>query len=520
LIVSAFARVPDVRNTLTPQLRLDAAPSVLLLIDLGNGKNRLGGSVLAQVSNQYGHEVPDVDQAEQLRAAFDAIVELKNAGLVWAYHDRSDGGLFTTLAEMAFASRCGLSINIDMLTIDPHAADWGDYKIRPEQVAVQRAELTFKALFSEELGIVIQIADDQKSAVMDILRKHGLGAISHFIGKPNARDVIEIYRDAKCVYTEQRSALESVWDETSWRIARLRDNPACADEEHNRLQSPDLGVQLKLTYDPQENVAAPMIATGVKPRIAILREQGVNGQIEMAAAFTKAGFEAVDVHMSDLLSGRHHLATFKALAACGGFSYGDVLGAGEGWAKTVRYNAALFDMFNTFFQRSDIFGLGVCNGCQMMATLADLIPGAEHWPRLVRNRSEQYEARLVQVQLPKSPSLLFDGMAGSIAPVIVAHGEGRAEFVRQGNQAALFENGLVVMQYVDDQGKVANNYPHNPNGSPLGQAGFTTPDGRFTIMMPHPERMFRSVQMSYKPSGLGEDSPWMRMFRNARKWLG
>ena len=407
-----------------------------------------------------------------------------------------------------------------MLTIDPYAADWGDFKIRPEQVAVQRNELTLKALFSEELGFVIQVPADRKSDAMDILRAHKLGVISNIIGKPNDRDVIELYRDAKAIYSSDRSDLEALWDETSWRIARLRDNPECADEERVRPGLADTGLTVQLSYDPQEDIAAPMIATGAKPRMAILREQGVNGQLEMAGAFTLAGFEAVDVHMSDLLSGKHDLSQFAGLAACGGFSYGDVLGAGEGWAKTVRYNPKLADMFNAFFHRADTFALGVCNGCQMMATLSDLIPGAEHWPRLVRNRSEQYEARLVQVTVQKSPSILLQGMEGSTMPVIVAHGEGRADFTRQGNQSALFEKGLVALQYVDYSGEVACAYPYNPNGSPDGLAGFTTADGRFTIMMPHPERMFRTVQMSWHPEGMGEFSPWMRLFRNARRHLG
>ncbi|MFN7836267.1 MAG: phosphoribosylformylglycinamidine synthase [Burkholderiaceae bacterium] len=517
LIATAFARVRDVRGTLTPELQLDRGDSLLLLIDLGQGKNRLGASVLAQVTDQLGTVVPDLDDAALFRAFFEALKTLRTQGLLLAYHDRSDGGLFATVAEMAFAARTGLSLNLDMLTIDPHSADWGDFKIRPEQVAVQRHELTLKALFAEELGVVVQIAAAQLTPVMDVLRAHGLGAISDVIGKPNERDVLEFYRDAQCVYQAPRVDLQTRWEATSWRVARLRDNPLCVDQELAALQDADAGLRMVLSFDPEVNVAAPMIGVGARPRVAILREQGVNGHVEMAAAFTLAGFEARDVHMSDLLAGRYSLRNFHGLAACGGFSYGDVLGAGEGWAKTIRFNAQLAEMFGAFFQRPDSFALGVCNGCQMLATLAGLIPGAQHWPRLVRNLSEQYEARLVQVAIPASPSLFFQDMAGSTLPVIVAHGEGRADFTRQGDERGLHSAGLMVAQYVDGRGAPADAYPANPNGSPQGLAGFTTADGRFTAMMPHPERMFRSVQMSWRPATLGEYSPWMRMFFNARR---
>lgn len=520
LIVSAFARVSDVRGTFTPQLRTDKGDTALILVDLGHGKNRLGASVLAQVVQQIGHEVPDIEDPERLKAAFTALKQLRAQDLVLAYHDRSDGGLLATLCEMSFAGHCGISISLDILTIDPYSADWGDFKIRPEQVSVQRNELTLKALFSEEAGFVIQVPQARRTEAMDILRANGLGVCSNIIGKPNDRDVIEFYRDAKSIFSKPRKALQAIWDETSMRIAKLRDNPACADEEHAYVQRDDTALVQSLTYDASADVAAPFIAKGVRPRIAVLREQGVNGQLEMAAAFTRAGFEAVDVHMSDLLSGRRSLADFKGFAAAGGFSYGDVLGAGEGWAKTIRYNARLADMFAAFFARGDSFALGVCNGCQMMATLSDLIPGASSWPRLMRNRSEQYEARLVQVRVEQSPSLFLSGMAGSLMPIVVAHGEGRADFARQGNQAALVSNGLVSLRYVQANGETAVQYPANPNGSPDGLAGFTTPDGRFTIMMPHPERVFRSVQMSWHPDDASEDSPWMRMFRNARVWLG
>lgn len=519
LIVSAFAKVDDVRGTLTPALDT-SEDSVLILVDLARGQTRLGASVLAQVTNQLGQDTPDVNFPEDLKAFVGAMQTLRAQGLVKAYHDRSDGGLLAALAEMSFASRCGLSINLDMLTIDPHAADWGDFKIRPEQVGVQRNEITLKALFNEELGVVLQVPAARKSEAMEVLRNAGLSKYSNVIGKPNDRDVVEFYRDAKCIYSAQRSQLQAVWDDTSYQIARRRDNPACADSEHAVQAELPNALVYKPAFNPQENIAAPFIASGAKPRVAVLREQGVNGQLEMAGAFTQAGFEAMDVHMSDLLSGKRTLAEFQGLAACGGFSYGDVLGAGEGWAKTIRYNSRVSDQFAEFFQRGDVFGLGVCNGCQMMATLSDLIPGAQHWPKLMRNESEQYEARLVNVRINKSPSLLLQGMEGSVVPVVVAHGEGRADFSRQGNHGQLSASGLVAVQYVGSNGEPTQQYPYNPNGSPEALAGFTTPDGRFTIMMPHPERVFRSVQMSWAPKGEGEFSPWMRLFWNARKVLG
>ncbi|HEX4916574.1 MAG TPA: phosphoribosylformylglycinamidine synthase, partial [Limnobacter sp.] len=519
LIVSAFAKVDDVRGTLTPVLDT-TEDSVLVLVDLARGKMRMGASVLAQVTNQLGEDTPDVESAEDIKAFAKAMVELRSKGLVKAYHDRSDGGLMAALAEMSFASRSGLSINLDIITIDPHAADWGDFKIRPEQVAVQRNELTLKALFNEELGVVLQVPAARKSEAMDVLRAVGLSKHSNIIGKPNDRDVIELYRDAKCVYSESRSVLQGQWDEVSFHIAKRRDNPACAQSEHAVQAELPSALVWQPAFDTQNNIAAPYIASGQRPRVAVLREQGVNGQLEMAAAFTQAGFEAVDVHMSDLLTGKRTLTEFQGLAACGGFSYGDVLGAGEGWAKTIRYNSVLADQFAAFFARTDVFGLGVCNGCQMMATLSDLIPGAQHWPKLMRNESEQYEARLVNVRVNKTPSILLQGMEGSVVPVVVAHGEGRADFSRQGNHAQLSANGLVAVQYVTANGEPTQQYPFNPNGSPEALAGFTTPDGRFTIMMPHPERVFRTVQMSWAPKGEGEYSPWMRLFWNARKALG
>ncbi|HEY1058496.1 MAG TPA: phosphoribosylformylglycinamidine synthase [Limnobacter sp.] len=519
LIVSAFAKVDDVRGTLTPALDL-SEDSVLVLVDLARGKMRMGASVLAQVTNQLGDDTPDVESADDIKAFAKAMTELRAKGLVKAYHDRSDGGLMAALAEMSFASRTGLSINLDIITIDPYAADWGDFKIRPEQVAVQRNELTLKALFNEELGVVLQVPAARKSEAMDVLRSVGLSKHSNIIGKPNDRDVIELYRDAKCVYSETRAVLQGQWDEVSFHIAKRRDNPACAHSEHAVQAELPNALVWQPAFDTQDNVAAPFISAGKKPRVAVLREQGVNGQLEMAAAFTQAGFDAVDVHMSDLLTGKRTLSEFQGLAACGGFSYGDVLGAGEGWAKTIRYNSVLADQFAAFFERTDVFGLGVCNGCQMMATLSDLIPGAQHWPKLMRNESEQYEARLVNVRVNKTPSILLQGMEGSVVPVVVAHGEGRADFSRQGNHAQLTANGLVAVQYVGSNGEPTQQYPFNPNGSPEALAGFTTPDGRFTIMMPHPERVFRTVQMSWAPKGEGEFSPWMRLFWNARKALG
>lgn len=523
LIVTAFAPVGDVRLTLTPQLRTDAGDTTLILIDLGQGRHRLGGSVLAQAFNQTGNAVPDIDDAAMLVSFFKVIRELADKGHILAYHDRSDGGLLATVAEMAFAGRVGVSINIDMLTIDPHAADWGDYKIRPEQVAVQRDELSLKALFAEEAGAVIQVPLAQRDVVMQTLREAGLSVHSHVIGSLNKSDEIQVYRDGKCIYAKPRVELAQYWSEVSRRIMALRDNPACAQAEFDVwANAEDPGFSPVVNFDPQEDVAAPFIATGKRPRVAILREQGCNSQVEMAWAFDKAGFEAVDVHMTDLLSGRVTLDSMQGLVAVGGFSYGDVLGAGEGWARTIRFNPRLSDQFSTYFQRADTFALGVCNGCQMMATLADMIPGASHWPRFTRNLSEKYEARLSMVEIADSPSLFLAGMAGTRVPIAVAHGEGFADFQLQGDQSRVTS----ALHYVDNQGKRTEVYPYNPNGSPDGLAGVTTADGRFTVMMPHPERVTRNVMMSWHPerwgdrdSG-GDASPWLRMFRNARVWLG
>jgi phosphoribosylformylglycinamidine synthase len=519
LIVSAAAPVADVRRSLTPQLVTTAGETALILIDLSGGKQRLGGSILAQVTQQIGNDAPDVGEPEQLAAAVRAVRSLAADGKVLAYHDRSDGGLFAAVCEMAFAGHCGVTVNIDVLAMDPLAADWGDFKIRTDQVAVRRHEFMLRALFNEELGMLLQVRADEKSNVMNALRAAGLGAISHIVGKPNTRDVVEVWCDAKSVFAQPRAELQKTWSEVSWRIARLRDNPECADAEYERAGSSgddDRGLSVALTFDPNEDIAAPYIASGARPRVAILREQGVNSQYEMASAFDRAGFDAVDVHMTDLLAGRARLADFKGFAACGGFSYGDVLGGGGGWAKTILYHPELAEQFAAFFARSDSFALGVCNGCQMMSQLRALIPGAAHWPRFERNASEQFEARLVMVEVVESPSLFLAGMAGSRMPIANAHGEGRAVF--DSDEAR--HKALVALHYVDSHGNATERYPDNPNGSPQGITGLTTPDGRFTIVMPHPERVRRTVQMSWQPPGLGEDSPWMRMFRNARKWLG
>ena len=425
LIASAAAPVEDVRRSMTPQLVADSQ-TVLVLIDLGAGRNRMGGSILAQVTQQIGNECPDLDQPDKLAALIRVLRDLQRKGLVLAYHDRSDGGLFATLAEMAFAGHVGISVNLDVLAVDPVAADWGDFKIRADQVSVRRHELVIKALFSEELGAVLQVRDSEKGVVMEALRAAGLGAVSQIIGRPNSTDVIEFWCDAKPVFSRTRSVLQAAWAETSWRIARLRDNPECADQEYARaVDVTDSGLSMQLTFDPAHNVAAPFISTGNRPRVAILREQGVNSQTEMAYAFDRAGFASVDVHMTDLIEGRQRLTDFKGVIACGGFSYGDVLGAGGGWAQTILHRPALAEQFVQFFGHPDTFALGVCNGCQMMSRLKALIPGAQHWPRFERNASEQYEGRLVQVRIADSPSLFFAGMAGSVVPIANAHGEGR-----------------------------------------------------------------------------------------------
>ena len=518
LIISAFAPVEDVRRQLTPQLQ-PGTDTVLISIDLGRGKNRLGGSILAQVTQQIGDTVPDVDDAEDLKRFFNAIQSLNAAGKLLAYHDRSDGGLWATVCEMAFAGHVGVSLNVDMLILDPnHESDYGDAKDWAKQTSGRREDRTIRALFAEELGGVIQVPLAERDAVLAVLREHGLFGCSEVIGKPNERDAIEIYRDAKKIYDAPRHELQRAWSEVSWRIARLRDNPACADAEYDALLDPaDPGISPVLTFDPAQDVSAPFINKGARPRVAILREQGVNSHLETAYAFDRSGFDTHDVHMSDLLEGRVTLADFAGAVACGGFSYGDVLGAGEGWAKTIRFNPRLADMFEAFFGRTDTFALGICNGCQMMSSLASMIPGADAWPKFTRNKSEQFEARFASVEIQSSPSIFFAGMEGSRIPVAIAHGEGFADFSQQGDSA----NALVAMRFVDNQGAATERYPLNPNGSPEGITSVTTPDGRFTVLMPHMERVHRNVQMSWTPADWTADaSPWLRVFQNARRWVG
>jgi len=518
LVASAAGVVDDVRRSLTPQLRCDAGATELLLIDLSAGRQRLGGSILAQVSGQIGNEAPDVDDPAALAATLQALRTLAGAGLALAYHDRSDGGLWAAACEMAFAGRCGLSLNIDVLALDPLSADTGDFKIRPEQGAIRRHDMAVRALFNEEPGCLIQIRKADRSAVMRILRDAGLGALSHVLGPvlAGAAPRVQVVHEARTLLEQPLDTLLAAWNEVSWAIARLRDNPDCADAEYGRAPGAAMPqLSLSVPFDAGEDVAAPWVASGVRPRIAILREQGVNSQYEMASAFDRAGFTAVDVHMTDLIEGRIALASFQGLAAGGGFSYGDVLGGGGGWAKTILFNPALADQFAAFFARSDSFALGVCNGCQMMSQLRELIPGAGHWPRFERNVSEQFEARLVMVEVAPSPSLFFSDMAGSRIPVANAHGEGRAVFAPGPALGA----AAVALRYIDASGAATERYPENPNGSPAGICGLTTADGRFTIVMPHPERVRRTVQMSWQAPGLGEDSPWMRMFRNARRWV-
>jgi phosphoribosylformylglycinamidine synthase len=529
LIISAFASVQDVRKTTTPLLKLknsdgSALETELILIDLGRGKNRMAGSISAQVLNQSGKSAPDLDHPEDLKSMAAAIIELRKENKLLAYHDRSDGGLLACVAEMAFASHMGISINVDMIAVDVgHEPDHGDAKNWAQQVSGRRHEQTMRALFSEELGAVIQVRREDRDAVFAILRKLGLSAHSHVIGKPNTNGRIEIWRDAKNIFAEPREVLQKMWTNTSYQIARLRDNPACADSEFGLLDNlSDPGMSPKLTFDPAEDVAAPFIAKPSRPKVAILREQGVNSHVEMAYAVNWAGFDSFDVHMSDLISGKAKLEDFRGLIACGGFSYGDVLGAGEGWAKTILFNQQLRDQFSSFFSRDDSFALGVCNGCQMMSNLAGIIPGAEAWPKFTRNQSEQYEARLVMAEVLASPSIFTQGMEGSQLPIAIAHGEGFANFSQQGNLEKIDKQGLATLRFVDHQGVPTETYPMNPNGSPGGLTGVTTPDGRFTVMMPHPERVFRAAQMSWCPPEWLDTpdgaSPWLRLFRNARRW--
>jgi phosphoribosylformylglycinamidine synthase len=484
LVVSGFAPVTDVRQTLTPELK--PVDSVLLLIDLGEGKNRLGGSCLAQVYGQVGDICPDTPEPTKLKAFFDAMQHLNREGKLLAYHDRSDGGLFVTLAEMAFAGRTGLQIDLP--------------------------DSDIATLFAEELGAVVQVADADADSVLTMLR--GSGLMAHRVGKPVPGDHVVIRcaekEGVRGTYRNTRSALQQIWSETSFHIQSLRDNPACADQEFALLKDVTRpGLFVDVPFDITERVSAPFVNLA-RPGVAILREQGVNGQVEMAAAFDRAGFAAVDVTMSDLLAGRVELASFKGLAACGGFSYGDVLGAGSGWAKTILFNAKLKEMFTEFFERADSFSLGVCNGCQMMAQLREMIPGAASWPEFMRNVSSRFEARWCMVEIEDSPSLFFDGMAGAKVPIVVAHGEGHVSGVADGAHVGL--------RYIDGYGKVTEQYPLNPSGSVQGIAGVSSEDGRALIVMPHPERIFLGVQHTWT-KGM-EHSPWMRMFDNARKWVG
>lgn len=529
LIVSAFATLADVRGTLTPQLNRDLDDTTLVLVDLGKGRNRLGGSVLGLTLGQPGDEVPDLDSPQDLINLVNAVNALRAKGQILAYHDRSDGGLLAAAAEMAFAGQVGVSLNVDMLVtegdgISDSRMDSGDAKNWAQQVSARREELTLKALFSEELGVLLQVRTEDRNAVMQTLREHGLSKHSHFVGKTRpasssidvGKGQLQVWRDTKAVFSASLYDLQQVWDSVSWKINQQRDNPACADSEHAAAGQPaDPGMHVALTFDPQDNVAAPFLNLS-RPKVAILREQGVNSHVEMAYAFTQAGFEAYDVHMTDLQSGRAKLADFKGVVACGGFSYGDTLGAGIGWARSITFNPVLSEQFQGFFGRADTFGLGVCNGCQMFAELADIIPGAEAWPRFTTNQSERFEARLSMVEVLESPSLFLQGMAGSRLPIAVAHGEGFANFKHRGNPA----QAIAAMRFVDNSGAATEQYPFNPNGSPGGLTSVTTADGRFTAMMPHPERVFRNIQMSWTSGNPSDLSPWMRIWRNARKWVG
>ena len=528
LIVSAFATLADVRGTLTPQLDAAEADSTLILIDLGKGQSRMGGSILAQTLELEDGAVPDLDDPQDLVNLVHAINALRAQGQLLAYHDRSDGGLLATVCEMAFAGHVGVSLNIDMLLLEGDGIsdsrmDTGDSKNWASQVGARREELTLKALFNEELGVVIQVRTEARNAVMQTLREHGLSKFSHFIGKTRPQHAslevgkgeIQVWRDTKAVFSAKLQDLHQVWDAVSWKINQQRDNQACADAEHAAAGDPlDPGLHVHLTFDPARRPQAPALNLS-RPRVAVLREQGVNSHVEMAYAFTQAGFEAFDVHMTDLQSGRAQLADFTGVVACGGFSYGDTLGAGIGWARSITFNPALSDQFQAFFGRPDTFGLGVCNGCQMFAELADIIPGAEAWPRFTTNRSERFEARLSLVEVLDSPSLFLQGMAGSRLPIAVAHGEGYANFAHRGDAGQV----IAAMRFTDHHGQPTEAYPANPNGSAGGLTAVTTADGRFTAMMPHPERVFRNVQMSWTDQDISAPSAWMQLWYNARKWV-
>ncbi|WP_038182113.1 phosphoribosylformylglycinamidine synthase [Vibrio rhizosphaerae] len=498
LIITAFARVEDVRKTVTPQLRTDLGETRLIAIDLGNGKNRLGATALAQVYKQLGDQPADVDDAQQLKRFFDAIQALVRMNKLMAYHDKGDGGLFVTLAEMAFAGHCGVNVDITALGDD-----------------------VLSVLFNEELGAVIQVHEQDIDFVLSTLEQLGLQNCSHVIGTVEDSDRVVVTQQGQVVYERSRTELRTIWAETTYQMQALRDNPDCAKQEFAAKQdNTDPGLNVHLSYDIHEDVAAPFINTGTRPKMAVLREQGVNSHVEMAAAFERAGFDAVDVHMSDVLAGRITLEQYQGLVACGGFSYGDVLGAGEGWAKSILFNTQAREMFEGFFNRQDTFALGVCNGCQMLSNLRDLIPGADLWPRFVRNESERFEARFSLVEVQPSDSVFLNGMAGSRMPIAVSHGEGRVEVRDLAHLTAIEQSGTVALRYVDNHGQPTQQYPNNPNGSPNAITGLTTTDGRVTIMMPHPERVFRTVVNSWHPDSWGENGAWMRMFQNARKNLG
>jgi phosphoribosylformylglycinamidine synthase len=498
LVITAFGAVRDIRNTLTPELKSNAGETELLLIDLGQGQNRLGASCLAQVYQQLGNVAPDVDSAPILKGFFLAVQQLVNEKRLLAYHDRSDGGLFTSIVEMAFAGKTGVNIHLDKLN-----------------------GAAIELLFNEELGAVVQVSAAEKEHVLKVFAKFEIQHLVHSIGNLNNTDQIVFTQNGQVVLENSRVFYRQTWAQTTLHMQKLRDNPSCAEQEYAaKADVKDPGLHANLSFDVTEDVAAPYIHKGVAPRIAILREQGVNSHVEMAAAFDRAGFSAVDVHMSDLLSGKQSLESFKGLVACGGFSYGDVLGAGEGWAKSILFNSQARDQFAEFFDRQDSFSLGVCNGCQMMSNLKSLIPGADLWPHFVTNQSERFEARVAMLEVKPSKSVFFEGMQGSRMPIAVSHGEGRAEFSNEQGALNALQNAAVALQYVDNYGNVTQNYPANPNGSPLGIAGLTSRDGRATIMMPHPERVFRTVANSWHPDDWQEDSAWMRMFRNARVYLG
>ncbi len=545
-IISAFVSLADVRGTLTPQLNRDEFDSTLILIDLGHGSKRMAGSVLAQALNQEGAEVPDLHSADDLKNLVNAINALRSEGKLLAYHDKSDGGLLACVAEMAFAGHVGVSLNIDILLtegdgITDSRAEYGDSKNWATQVSARREELAIKALFNEELGVVIQVRTDERNAIMQTLREHGLSKHSHFIGKTrpehaalqDGKGELSIWRDTKKVFSAKLQDLHQVWDSVSWRIAQGRDNPACADAEHasiGDLANPGLHVYLPEVLKQKVHIAgieyaqtamnsgaidsSPAVHTQ-RPKVAILREQGVNSHIEMAYCFDQAGFEAFDVHMTDLQTGRVNLKNMQGLVACGGFSYGDTLGAGIGWARSITFNSMLREQFEAFFKRDNSFGLGVCNGCQMFAELADIIPGAQDWPRFTHNTSARFEARLSMVEVLPSPSLFFAGMEGARLPIAIAHGEGFANFNQRGNASKV----IPAMRFTDNHGAATEQYPANPNGSPNGLTAVTTKDGRFTAMMPHPERVFRNIQMSCSNGDVSAHSPWMQMWRNAREWV-